>query len=413
MQCHRFSLLVLFAAIFTINASDWPEFLGSAQGHSDARNLPLKWSATENVQWKSAIPGKGWSSPIIKGDRLYLTTAVSEGNQVSLRVLALDVKSGKIVWNTEFRATEAAKAHDKNSHASSTPIIEGDRLYTHFGHYGTACLDLAGKVLWRQTGLGYSPVHGNGGSPVIVDDALVFNADGGSDPFIAALDKRSGKVLWKVPRKTTAKKSFSFCTPLVIEVGGQKQVISPGSGVVCALEPKTGREIWRVRYGEGYSVVPRPVFGNGLIFLSSGFDRAVIYAIRPDGKGDVTDTHVAWTQERGAPKTPSLLLAGEELYGVADNGVAICVEARTGKLIWQERVGGNYSASPVFADGRIYLQNETGTGIVLQAGKEFHKLAENNLGERTLASYAIGDGALFIRGEENLYRIGSSKVAKP
>jgi len=393
---------------WTARAGDWTEFRGpSHQGHSDARHVPLKWSATENVQWRTRIPGKGWSSPVTRGNRIFLTTAVTDGSQVSLRVLALDAASGKIAWETPALDAPAVRHHDKNSHASATPVIEDDRLYTHFGHYGTVCLDLDGKVLWRQTGLAYSPVHGNGGSPAIADDALIFNCDGASDPFIAALDKRTGKVLWKVPRQTTAKRTFSFSTPLVIEVSGRKQVITPGSGVVSALDPKNGREIWRVRYGEGYSVVPRPVFGHGLVFLSSGYERAIIHAIRPDGQGDVTDTHVAWTQERGAPKSPSMLLVGDELYAVADNGVAICVDARTGRIHWQERVGGNYSASPVFAGGRIYMQNETGTGFVLAPGKEFRVLAENPLGERTLASYAVLEGALLIRTEQHLYRIGS------
>jgi outer membrane protein assembly factor BamB len=402
----------LLASGWTALASDWTEFRGPAyQGHSDARNVPLEWNATKNVQWKTPIPGKGWSSPVTKGNRIFLTTAVTDGGQVSLRVLALDAASGKIIWDTPVLDAPAVRHHDKNSHASATPVIEGDKLYAHFGHYGTACLDLDGKVLWRQTGLAYSPVHGNGGSPVIVDDALIFNCDGASAPFIAALDKHTGKVLWKVPRQTTAKKTFSFSTPLVIQVKGRKQVITPGSGVVSALDPKDGREIWRVRYGEGYSVVPRPVFGHGLVFISSGYERAVIYAIRPGGTGDVTDTHVAWTQERGAPKSPSMLLAGDELYAVADNGVAICVDARTGQIHWQERVGGNYSASPVLVEGRIYLQNETGTGFVLAPGKEFRVLAENALGERTLSSYAVMEGALLIRTEQHLYRIGSGPLA--
>lgn len=412
MQRPFHALFILSALTISIARADWPEFRGpTAQGHSDAHGLPIEWSDTKNVQWKAAIPGKGWSSPVIKGDQIILTTADAEGNGLSLRVLSVSAKTGKIGWNTKIFATEAVKHHKKNSDASPTPIIEGDRIYAHFGHYGTASLDLKGKVLWKQTSLNYPPVHGNGGSPALVDNALIYSGDGSSDPFIAALDKRTGKVLWKVPRQTDAKKKFSFCTPLVIEVKGKKQVISPGSGVVCALDPKDGHEIWRVRYGEGYSVVPRPIFGHGLLFLSSGFDKAVIYAIKPDGKGDVTDTHVAWTIDRGAPKTPSLLLVGDEVYAVADNGIALCADARTGQIHWQERVGGDYSASPIYADGRIYLQNETGMGVVLQPGKQFKKLAENNLGEATLASYAVDGSSLIIRGENNLFRIGTGKLA--
>jgi outer membrane protein assembly factor BamB len=261
-------------------------------------------------------------------------------------------------------------------------------------------------VIWKQTDLKYSPVHGNGGSPILVGNALIFSCDGGSDPFVVALDKASGKVLWKVKRDTTAKKNFSFSTPTLIAVNGQQQLITPGSGVVCALDPKTGAELWRCRYGEGYSVIPKPVFGHGMIFLSSGYDKPVLHAIRVDGKGDVTDTHLAWKLEKGAPHTPSPLLVGNEIYLVSDAGIASCLDAKTGTVHWSERVAGNYSASPLLADGKIYLQNETGTGVVLKPGKTFEKLAENPLAEKTLASYAVTDGALFIRTEKHLYRIG-------
>ena len=276
---------------------------------------------------------------------------------------------------------------------------------------GTACLDLEGKVRWRSTELRYPPVHGNGGSPVLVGRALIFSCDGASDPFVAALDRETGKLLWKTPRETTAKKKFSFSTPLVIQIAGRTEVISPGSGAVCAYDPANGRELWRVRYGEGYSVVPRPVLGHGHLFIASGFDRPSVMAIRTGGQGDVTDTHVAWTLAKGAPNTPSLLLAGDELYFVSDGGIATCVDATTGRVHWSERLGGNFSASPILAEGRIYFQNEEGTTIVVKAGKEFAKLAENPLGEKTLASSAAANGALYIRTEEALYKISSGPVA--
>jgi outer membrane protein assembly factor BamB len=202
-------------------------------------------------------------------------------------------------------------------------------------------------------------------------------------------------------------KKFSFSTALAISVNGHEQIISPGSGAVCALDPKDGHEIWRVDYGEGYSVIPRPVYGNGLLIVPTGFDRPTVLAIRPDGTGDVTTTHVAWKITKGSPNTPSPLLVGHEVYLVSDGGIATCLDCESGKVYWQERIGGNYSASPVYADGRIYFQSEEGKGVVVAAGKEFKKLAENVLGERTLASYAVADGAIFIRAEQNLYRIGS------
>jgi outer membrane protein assembly factor BamB len=272
---------------------------------------------------------------------------------------------------------------------------------------GTAALDLDGKVIWRQTSLGYHPQHGNGGSPELVGDLLVFSCDGLEKPFVVALDKKTGEVRWKVDRNTTAQKTFSFCTPTTIEVDGKKQVILPGSGFVGAYDPTDGREIWRVNYGEGYSVVPRPVFADGLIFVASGFNRPVLYAIDPKGAaGDATEGHVTWSKDKGAPLTPSVLVVGDELYCVSDNGVATCVDARTGKVVWTKRLGGDFSASPVFAEGRIYFQNEAGMTTVIKAGKEFESLATNDLGERTLASPVPIDGGMVLRSEGNLWRIG-------
>ncbi|MBI3874765.1 MAG: PQQ-like beta-propeller repeat protein [Verrucomicrobia bacterium] len=406
------SFAAISCATFTVSAAafaeNWTEFRGpTGQGNSTAHGLPAEWSTTKNIAWKQAIPGKGWSSPIIVDGHVYLTTAVTDasGSSQSLRTLCLGAVDGKTLWSTEVFSSSITRAHGKNSQASPTPIVEGRRLYVHFGHMGTACLDLDGKIIWSNNSLGYPPVHGNGGSPALVDDALVFSCDGANDPFIIALSKADGKVLWKTSRETTAAKKFSFSTPLVITVSGQKQIITPGSGAVCALNPKDGSEIWRVRYGEGYSVVPRPVFGHGMIFLSSGFDRASIIAIRPDGKGDVTDTHVVWTLGKSAPKTPSPLLVGDELYIVSDDGVASCVDAKTGSVYWAERLTGGFSSSPLFADGKLYFQNETGTGFVLKAGKTFEKLAENPLGEKSLASYAVADKALFIRTEQTLFKV--------
>ena len=414
MKTHwlRYPLVLLAAAAASQASDSWPEFRGpTGQGVSDLKNLPTEWSTNKNVAWRQAIPGTGWSSPVLHNGRLYLTSAVKPAMSAkqSLRTLCLDSSTGKIIWNTEVFQDETSKAHPKNSQASPTPVLSGEQLFVHFGHQGTACLDLAGKVLWKNNGLRYSPVHGNGGSPALAGSALIFSADGGTDPFVAALDRHSGKVLWKTKRETSAKKQFSFSTPLVIKVNGQTQVISPGSGAVCAYDPADGRELWRVRYGEGYSVIPRPIFGHGLLFLASGYDQPWVYAIRPDGAGDVTDTHVVWKLSKGAPNTPSLLLAGDELYFVSDAGVANCVDAKTGTLHWQERVGSGCSASPVFADGKIYIQDEAGLGVVLEAGKEFKLLAKNALHERTLASYAVGDGALFIRTEKNLYRIQTAR----
>jgi outer membrane protein assembly factor BamB len=395
------------------SAEDWPQFRGpSGNGISDATNVPIKWTAEENVAWKIAIPGSGWSSPILSGGRLYVTTATGDADagDVSLRALCLGAEDGQMIWNVEvFRpsAADARQVHTKNSLASSTPLIEGGRLYVHFGHMGTAALDLEGNIIWKQETVKYRPVHGNGGSPALAGELVVFSCDAASEPFVAALDRNDGQVRWKTPRNTTARQKFSFSTPLVIEVDGRQQIISAGSGFVGAYDPQDGREIWRVRYGDGYSVVPRPVFAHETIFVSSGFNRPRLLAIDPKGaERDATDSHVLWTHERGAPLTPSMIVAEGDLYMVADNGVATCLDIRTRRPHWTERLAGDFSASPVLAEGRVYFLNEEGTTYVVKADKEYELLATNELGERSLASPAVGDSALFLRTESHLWRIG-------
>ena len=405
-------ILLIFLLSLPALAADWPQFRGPlGNGVSTEKNLPVEWNETKNIAWKSDVPGKGWSSPSLIKGRLYLTTAVLDGAKLSQRALCLNAKDGKLIWNTEIFSQDAASApgiHGKNSHASPTPLVEGGKLYVHFGHQGTACLDLDGKILWKTQELAFSPVHGNGNSPVLVDGLLIFSCDGASSPFVAALDAATGDVKWKFARESDSAKRFAFATCEVITVGGKKQVISPGAGVVNALDPKTGKEIWHVNY-DGYSVIPRPVFGLGLLFMSTGYESPSILAIRPDGHGDVTETHVAWTLKKGAPHTPSPLLVGEELYLISDGGVATCVDAKTGDVYWTERIGTKFSASPVYADGKVYFQDEVGKGTVLKAGKKFQKLGENGFDEASLASYCVGDGAIFVRTEKRLYKVASAR----
>ena len=403
------TLLSLAAAALHAGETEWPQFRGpSGQGVSAAVNVPVDWNATTHIAWNVALPGRGWSSPVLAKGRLYLTAAL-EGADTTLHALCLDAADGRTLWDTEVFQPEPASVraiHPKNSPASSTPIVAGERLYVHFGHMGTAALDLAGKVVWRQNALAYSPVHGTGGSPVLVNDALVFSCDGERDPFVAALDAATGAIRWKTPRNSPAKKQFSFSTPLSIEIGGARQIGSPGSGLVAGYDARDGRELWRVGYGEGYSVVPRPVFAHGLLFVSSSFDSPVLHAIRPEGaSGDATATHLAWSIRKGAPHTASPLVLGGEIYFVSDAGIATCADARTGEVHWSERLGGGFSASPVAAEGRIYFQNETGIGYVVKAGPKFELLSTNDLAERSLASYAVTDGALFIRTEKQLWKI--------
>jgi outer membrane protein assembly factor BamB len=406
---HRLAVVVLLTSISAARAEDWPEFRGpTGQGHATGR-LPTEWGPDTGVAWKQEVPGEGWSSPVVCRGRLYLTAAVPGGGGYSLRALCLDAEDGKTLWSTEalHEGPRSPRPQSKNSHASPTPIVDAraKRLYVHFGHEGTACLDLDGKVLWRQMSLRYQPVHGNGGSPILVDDLLIFSIDGTDRQCLVALDTTDGTVRWQTDRKTEAVKRFSFHTPLLIDAGGQRQVISAGSDVAGAYDPKTGEEIWRVRY-EGYSVIPRPVYGHGLLFLVTGYDRSSLIAVRADGKGDVTGTHVAWRMTRDAPHTPSPLRVGDELYVVSDGGIASCLDAKTGKVHWSQRLGGGFSASPIAADGKIYFQNEAGTGYVVKAGKEYELLAKNDMKERTLASYAVADGSIFLRTAKHLYRIG-------
>lgn len=403
---------LLFIATPSV-ADEWTQFRGpTGDGISTATHVPVNWTASEHVVWKQPIPGKGWSSPVLSHGKLYLTTADEVSADVtSLRALCVDAADGHIVWNVEVLQPEASSVkehHSKNSVASPSPIVTSDRLYVHFGHLGTAALDLSGKVLWRQSKVTYKPRHGNGGSPVLVGSLLIFSCDAAEDPFVVALDSNNGEVRWKTPRNTTAEKTFSFCTPAVIELDGATQVISPGSGFVGAYNPQDGKEIWRVRYGEGYSVVPRPVFANGLLFVASGFDRPTLMAIDPKGaNGDATKKHVTWSVTKGAPLTPSMLAVKDELYTVSDNGVATCFNARTSDVYWTKRLAGDFSASPVFADGLIYFQNEAGTTYVVKTGTVYDLVATNDIEERTLASLAPADNAIFIRSESHLWRIGN------
>lgn len=342
--------LFLSASIAFAAEDEWPQFRGpDGQGISNATGVPLKWSATENVAWKVEVPGRGWSSPVLSRGKLYLTSAV-EGDDIALRAFCFDAKDGRVLWDAAVFQPEdgaARKMHRKNSAASPTPIVTDDRLYVHFGHMGTAALDLSGKVVWKQTSLAYPPVHGTGGSPILIDGALVFSCDGASDPFVVALDAATGDVRWKTPRNSPAQKQFSFSTPLAVKLDGTAQIVSPGSGIVAAYDLKDGRELWRVGYGEGYSVVPRPVYAHDLLFVSSSFDKPVLKANRPAGaKGDATATNVAWEWGKGVPHTASMVVVGDELYFVSDAGIASCADARTGDIHWSERLGGNFSASP-------------------------------------------------------------------
>lgn len=403
--------LVVLATASLGMGQDWPQFRGEGRmGIAKVRKVPVEWSTNKGVVWKRLIPGSGWSSPVLVGGKLYLTSAVEKGDggKLDLAVFCVNAKSGQVEWRKDVFVQNLARSpgiHKKNGHASPTPLVEGGRIYVHFGHQGTACLNMKGEVVWKNETIKYPPVHGNGGSPVLVDGLLIFSCDGGKNPFVVALDAKTGAERWRKGRDTTPSRPFSFCTPLVIEVNGQKQVVLPGSDAVFAYVPRTGKVIWRVDYPGGYSVVPRPVYKHGLVYICTGFNRPSLLAIRPTGRGNVTETHVAWKMSRNVPHTPSIVVVGEELFMVSDSGIAHCLDAKTGKVHWRERMRGKYSSSLVYAAGNIYMQRENGEGVVVKASKAFKIVGRNTVGERTLASYAVSEGAIYVRSSGHLWRI--------
>lgn len=396
--------------------AEWPEFRGPTQdGHSDVTGLPTEWSATKNIAWKTELPGRAWSSPVVAGDLIFLTNAINAKNDedvhapVSLHVLALSATNGKVLWDREVFFIEnpwTVGFFDKNSHASATPVYDAGRIYAQFGNFGTACIDEQGNVIWKTKEPAFDTELGNGGSPIVVDDLLVFNCDGLKDPFVVALDKATGKIRWKSERGCKPKNAYALSTPLLIEVNGKPQIISVGTRVVQALSPQTGKKIWHVFHWE-YCPVSRPVFAHGLVFVSTGREKANLLAIRPDGHGDITDTHVVWSAEKNVPLTPSPLVVGDDFYMIADNGLMTCLDAKTGVQHWKERIGKETSASPLYADGKIYVQDEFGTGYVLKPGHRLEVLATNDLGDKSCASYAIHGKHLLIRTRHALWCVGA------
>ena len=394
-------LVLLLASCLLVFAASWPDFRGpEADGHSKETNLPINWSESKGVKWKVELPGRGWSTAVVVDNEIWLTTATEDSR--SLRALMLDATTGKIRQNIEvFALPSPVKGHEKNSGASPSAIVEGDRVYVHFGSYGTACLRRNGEILWRNQELKYAQVHGPGGSPVLFENLLILNADGHDTQFVAALDKNTGKIAWRSPRAG----AMAYSTPLVIQTPKGPQVVSTGGKRAVSYNPRTGAELWSVKYGDGFSNVPRPVFGHGLVYLCTGFYQPQLLAVRPDGAGDVTSTHVVWSFARGVPLTPSPLLVDDLIYIVSDNGIVTCLDAKSGKDYWRQRLGESYSASPIYAEGRIYFTSEGGETTVIAHGKTFQKLAANQLDGRFLASIAVSSGAFFLRSDKYLYRI--------
>ncbi|MHC4402484.1 MAG: outer membrane protein assembly factor BamB family protein [Planctomycetota bacterium] len=391
-------------------AANWPQFRGpGGDGHCETKTLPLTWSETENVTWKVPIHDHGWSSPVIWEHQIWMTTATRDGKQ--LFAVCVDREAGKIVHDLKvFDVDKPETLIEENSYASPTPVIEASRVYVHFGTYGTACLDTeTGKIIWARRDFHCDHQWGPGASPIPCGNLLIFQMDGIDVQYVVALEKSTGKTVWKTNRSTDFQGAHvtqrkAYCTPTVVRAGGRLQLISPGPKAVMAYDPMSGKELWKIRY-RGWGIVPRPLFGHGLVFLTIDHDHPELWAVRPDGSGDVTDSHVVWRVRKGAPSVPSFLLVGDLIYAVSDHGIASCIEATSGQILWTQRVGGRYWASPILAAGRIYFIRFDGLTTVIEPGRQYRPLAENRLDGRIKASPAAAAGALFLRTETHLYRI--------
>jgi outer membrane protein assembly factor BamB len=401
------SLLIFNTLAF---ADNWAEFRGpDGDGHGNATNLPVTFSDTENVTWKTPIKGKGWSSPVVWDDEIWMTTATEDGT--SLSAVRVDLKSGKVTHDKRvFFIKKPQYINPFNSYASPTPVIEEGRVYVHFGAHGTAAIDTdSGKVLWTRQDLPCDHFRGAGSSPILFENLLILTFDGFDLQYVVALDKNTGDTVWKTDRNIdygTDDGDFmkAYGTPRVISVNGQPQLISPSAGATISYDPRTGKEIWRVQSG-GMNAATRPLWAFGMIYATTANSGFQLFAARPDGEGDVTKTHVSWKQARTIPTRSSPILVDELIYMVNDAGIASCVEAKTGRQVWAQRLGGNYTASPVYGDGKLYFFSQDGECPVLEPGREFKLLAKNKLEEGCMASPAIADNALLVRTRTHLYRI--------
>lgn len=397
----------------------WPQFRGpDGNGVSSSTGLPVTWSENQNVRWKTAIHGRAWSSPVILGRQVWLTTATADGKQ--LFALAVDKDTGKILFDLKlFDVPTPQFAHSFNTYASPTPVIEPGRVYVTFGSPGTAAIDTGtGTVLWQRRDLECNHFRGAGSSPIVFRHLLLMHFDGSDVQYVVALDKRTGKTVWQTKRsvdyqdlepsgKVKADGDFrkAFATPQIVMAGNAAVLVSLGSKAAYGYDPLTGRELWKIEEPTSFSASTRPVAGHGLVFYSTGWNTGQVLAVRPDGRGDVTASHVAWRATRGAPKKPSMLLLGDLLVMINDGGIVTCLDARTGGEVWTARLTDSYSASPVAADGRVYFFSEDGKATVIEAGRAFKVLAENTLDEGFMASPAIDGRALFLRTRSHLYRV--------
>lgn len=410
--------MMMSASLVTAEEPDWNQFRGPhADGTSQATGLPTTWSEKENIVWKTPVHGRAWSSPVVWKDQVWVTTSTKDGKE--LGVVCVDFNTGKILHDKKIFDVEKPQYIDpSNSHASSTPIIEEGRIYVHYGAYGTACLDTkTAKVLWERRDYPCNHWRGAGSSPIIYQNLLILQYDGYDYQYIVTLDKETGKEVWKKDRDIdygTKNGDFkkAFATPRVIEYEGRVQLISPAAKATISYNPLTGDEYWKFYYPQ-HSAANRPLFDGEKIYVGTGFGKAHLYAVNPGGNGNVTDSHVKWIEQKGIPSKPSQLLIDGLLYMIDDKGIATCLDAETGDEVWKERMDrSSFSASPIYANGKIYAPDREGVTRVFKPGKEYKELASNKLDEGCVASLAVAGKSLILRTEHFLYRIEDQSTGK-
>lgn len=386
--------------------TDWPWWRGpTLDGKSRDQTAPTKWSPSENVAWKVPVPGRGHSSPILWGDRVFLTTA-DEAAQTQ-RVLAFDRKTGKALWDTVAHAGGFEAKHEKNSHASATSACDGERVFSVFVNSGAlhvTATDLDGKIVWQRNAGPYTSQHGNGSSPVLYKKTVIVVADSMKGSFLAALDRATGEIVWKIDRPVTGRNG-SYESPVVATIAGKPQLIIQGTRVVTSYDPDTGKVLWTC---EGPAEVTgcTPAVDDSTVYATGGFPEREVVAIRADGSGDVTRTHVKWRSKKGVTYIPSPLYHAGRLYIVNDTGVATCFNAKSGREVWSERLGGAFTSSPVLVGDLIYVTSEDGKTYVLKTGDKFEQVAVNAIGEGVLTTPAVAGSHIYLRTATNLYCLG-------
>jgi outer membrane protein assembly factor BamB len=411
------SFLPAFVLLILVHSSkageNWPQFRGPQDdGTSDAIGLPLRWSETENIAWKTPIHDHGWSSPVIWGGQIWLTTASEDGKQ--LFAVCVDRDSGRVIHDVKvFDVAKPEKIASVNSYASPTPVIEEGRVYVHYGTYGTACLNTqSGDVVWTRRDLNCDHHMGPGASPILYGDLMIFTVDGCDVQFVIALDKRTGETAWKTDRTVDLSRVHymtrkCYGTPTVYRTAERLEMITPASRGLFAYDPLSGKELWKLRT-RGWSISPRPIYHAGLLFLVTDYDRPELWAVKPDGNGERGEDAIVWSLRKGAPSTPSFLVIDGTVLLVSDGGIALALDAKSGEVIWRERLDGNYSASPLYADGRAYFFNHDATATVIEAGPQYKQLASNRLDGEMRASPAVSGRSLFLRTRTHLYRVEES-----